>query len=270
MINDVASEIDNIHSEKERAKFVDKTSVVTGEKRKPIDKNSSSTKKKRKKIVKCKWCNSTTHKTKRSKKCPYFGSNASAPAPVPAAKKKVTTPAPPPAVETNTTAPATPPATGEDVTAPEPLPASGPPEPSVTHQLGANVLAKWGRSWYFSHVCRVQGQGNSAVYDVYCPVAKTVQKNLDSTQVRVFDKPTVPTRDDFVKRGVTFFYEGDEDISPSTWKVTAVRHTENEFQCVRVSPDDATGPPIDHFSIGYVCQVVREQYEKRRELGPCF
>ena len=92
MINDVASEIDNIHSEKERAKFVDKTSAVTGEKRKPIDENSSSTKKKRKKIVKCKWYNSTTHKTKRSKKCPYFGGNATAPVPVPTAKKKVTTP----------------------------------------------------------------------------------------------------------------------------------------------------------------------------------
>ena len=50
----------------------------------------------------------------------------------------------------------------------------------------------------------------------------------------------------------------------------SVLHEENEFVCVRVNPDNGTGPNIDNFAIGYVCKVVREQYEKRRELGPRF
>ena len=50
----------------------------------------------------------------------------------------------------------------------------------------------------------------------------------------------------------------------------SVLHEENEFVCVRVNPDDGTGPNIDDFSIDHVCTVVREQCEKRRELGPRF
>ena len=52
------------------------------------------------------------------------------------------------------------------------------PDDVPTFQIGANVLAKWGRSWYLSHVCGVQGLGKFAVYDVYCPVHETVKTKL--------------------------------------------------------------------------------------------
>ena len=130
-----------------------------------------------------------------------------------------------------------------------------------TFKLGSNVLAKWGRSWYLSHVCAVRGLGQFTQYDVYCPVQDSVKKNLDSTTVRVFDNPHVPSRVDCVKDNVTFWCDGE------IWKVRSVTHEKNQFTCVRVS-DGGTGPNMDNFEVGYVIREIREEYEKRRERGP--
>ena len=65
-----------------------------------------------------------------------------------------------------------------------------------------------------------------------------------------------------------FFYEGDKDISPSTWKVRSVIHEKNEFVCLRIGPKNAKGPNKDNFSVGYVMKQVSEADEERRVRGP--
>ena len=145
------------------------------------------------------------------------------------------------------------------------------PDTTVTHQMGANVLAKWKRnSWFLSHVCGVTGRGRHAVYDVYCPVERKVKKRLTATNVKPCNLPNVLSRGDLVKMNATFFFDGDDDISPSTWKVRAVNHTKNEFVCVRISPDNARGPNIDNFQVGYVFERVQEEMEEQRERGPSY
>ena len=136
------------------------------------------------------------------------------------------------------------------------------PDDVPTFQIGANVLAKWGRSWYLSHVCGVQGLGKFAVYDVYCPVHETVKTKLNWKKVRVFDNKFVPSRAMCVKDNVTFFADGE------TWKVRAVHNEINQFRCVRISPANGPGTNIDNFEVGFVLKQVREEYEQRMERGP--
>ena len=117
---------------------------------------------------------------------------------------------------------------------------------TLTHAMGSNVLAKWGRSWYLSHVCGAQGRGKFAVYESYCPVSKLTSKYLSSDKVRVFHNSHVPSRADFVKESVTFFFDGDKGIPPSTRKVGSINNEKNEFVCVRISRKNARGPNIDN------------------------
>ena len=235
----------------------DEKTVAVGETEDEVDETPT---RKRRVLTSCKHCGSTTHVTIRSKKCPYNKNN---PALISAPIVTVDD-----AVDDDTTETEDEKTVAVGETEDEVDETEDEVDETPTFRMGSNVLAKWGRSWYLSHVCGVEGQGKFAVYDVYCPVAKRVQCNLSSDKVRVFDSPNVPCRTDLVRTNATFFYEGDKDISPSTWKVRSVQNEKNEFVCVRISPADATGPNIDNFAVGFVFQQVRDESEERRECGP--
>jgi hypothetical protein len=253
--------------------------MLSPSKRKRQQENASSRKKK--KPIACKWCGATSHKTKRSKKCPHYGktgavikknkdsvgetnegvtvektANVAAEKTADVAAEKTAD------VTTEKTVDVTA-EKNADVAAEKNTDVAAEKNVDVpTFSLGANVLAKWGRSWYLSHVCGVQGRGEFAVYDVYCPVEEEVKKNLDWKKLRVFENKFVPSRADCVKHNVTFYLDGE------TWQVRSVHHKINQFRCVRISPVNGTGPNIDNFEIGFVVKQIREEYEQRRERGP--
>ena len=155
------------------------------------------------------------------------------------------------------------------------LPAPAPAPEVMTYQLGSNVIAKWrARSWFLSHICEVKGRGADAKYTVYCPIDDKTKSGLTYKDIRPFveseNGSSNLTRAQVVKENMTFFFKGDKVVSPSTWRVRSCDHKRNEFRCVRIKPDNARGPNVDNFSIGYVMEQITEQKELARERGPGF
>ena len=268
-----------------------KTRQVATNKRKRDNQKKTAEKKKKKRARKPCRCGSTEHQTVRHSKCPLNKKNNPVPSPVanpevpsppvanpevpspPVANPEVPSPPvanpevpSPPVANPEVPSPVANPEVPSPVANPEvPSPVANPevPSPDVpTFPLGSNVLAKWGRSWYLSHVCAVQGRGEHAVYDVYCPVTEKVKPKLDWKKVRPFDNKLVPSRADCVNSNAVFSCDGE------TWKVRSVSHGKNHFRCVRVFPEHAEGPNVDDFEIGFVMKQVRDEYEHRREQGP--
>jgi len=120
MQQDVAEQVAN---DKERENML---CVVTGSKKRKVTQKNK-TRRKRGRITRCKWCNSTTHKTKRSKKCPFNKLTTAITPAAPAAEdldSTATTPAP--AAEDLDSTATTPAPAAEDVdsTATTPAPAA--------------------------------------------------------------------------------------------------------------------------------------------------
>ena len=298
MKNDVAI---HVNDEKDRAEFVGAIdggeTESGGGKRKAGDDSTTQTK--RRKITKCKWCNSTTHKTRRSKACPYFGTTlsrpptrpatVSPPAPQPTA---VETPAPQPTAvepavpEPTTVEPSAPEPTAVEPTAPEPTaveptapeptavgPPSAPPQPHrQVYNIGDNVLAMFGRrEWFHAHVTGFK-QG---LYELYFPDDGTERTRVKPAHVKPFPRApnSLPmyTRADMINRH--FYDDGmDEDgkervIASGMWLVR--RLDGNEYVCLR-SPDcrnkDAE-PNCLNFDVGYVIrQVTKLDQDKRNKF----
>ena len=191
---------------------------------------------------KCKWCGSNSHKTKRSKKCPFFGSKV---------------PTPPPA-ETTDDAP-TPPA--EKTDAPTVQVADTP----IQYNIGDTVLAMWSRrKWFLAHVTAIKDRK----YDLYFPDDAKVKLGVDPKRVKacpVSRGLPVRKRGDMINK---VFYDdgiGKKDrIDHGMWLVRLVK--DNEYLCVR-SPDcrnKNSTPNSMYFDVGYVMRTIENEEQQTR------
>ena len=223
--------------------------VVTGSKKRKVTQKKK-TRRKRARITRCKWCNSTTHKTKRSKNCPF---------------NKSTTPiTPAPAAEDVDSTTTTAPAAHEDV--------STPPEPHrQQYQIGDNVLGEWRRNqWFLAHVTAF----NQGRYELYFPDDGKVKLRVHPKHVKPL--PTTSNGLKVYKRGdmidKIFFDDGmnkagtKKVMAEGMWKVRRVDG--NKYVCLRSSDcrnKDKT-PNCMKYDIGYVIRqrVTSEQNERNK------
>ena len=249
MSTDVAN---TVEQDKDREAFVD---VVTGGKRKASDTTNNNTnpkktqKKQRTPITKCKWCGSKSHKTKRSKQCPYNKNNPNPP-PDPTAGPPNTALA---STESSNTAPGT--------------TASTNTEPTAKYAIGDNVLGMWSRNkWFLAHVTGLTDDK----YELYFPAdgkTKTVKANRVKPVKRTKNGLHVYKRGDMLNR--VFFDDGKDDedaqdMAPGMWQVRSTQG--NEYLCLR-SQDcknkDAT-PNSLRFDIGYVIEQISKTEQNER------
>ena len=220
----------------------EKTNLTTAMSGKRKTKGTTaSNPKKRKKLEKCKWCGATSHKTKRSNKCPFHGSTLTSP----------------------------PTATAQ----PAPIVDNGSPESSAAtaqpfFNIGDTVLAMWSRrKWFLAHVTAV----NMGKYDLYFPECGSVKLGWDPKKVKacpgVRDGLPIPRRGDMIIK--VFYDDGigktDRDRIPDgMWLVRTI--IGNEYLCVR-SPDcrnkDAS-PNSMNFDIGYVMRTIEKAQQTIR------
>ncbi len=247
-------------------------------------KRTNASKKKSNRVG-CKWCGLTTHKTKRSRKCPCNPRNIksqqqpepesqrqsepeqesqrqsepeqesqqqSEPAPVPEPHDLDKTetepePAPLPVPEPHDS--------DETETEPEPEPADDQLPP--LYGVGDNVLAQYSGRWYLAHVSKLLGNG---LINVYFPSdAKT--KDVRPHEVRPYQGVQQPTRADMLNK--TFDFEGDNELPPGVWKVRQLKHDNNEYVCTKIRGSGVVN--VDKFDVGYVMNRVREQEERIRQ-----
>ena len=273
--------VELVANDQEREKML---CVVTGSKKRKVTQKKK-TRRKRARITRCKWCNSTTHKTKRSKKCP-FNKSTTAITPAPAAEDvDSTTPAPAAEdVDSTTPVPAaedvdstTPVPAAEDVdstttTAPAAEDVSTPPEPHrQQYQIGDNVLGEWRRNqWFLAHVTGFK-QGR---YELYFPDDGKVKLRVHPKHVKPL--PTTSNGLNVYKRGdmidKIFFDDGmnkagtEKVLAEGMWKVRRIDG--NEYVCLRSSDcrnKDKT-PNCMKYDIGYVIRqrVMSEQNERNK------
>ena len=224
---------------------------------------SANTTAKHNKILKCKWCDSTSHKTKRSKDCPYNPNyvNPATVTPVPPAATATpappaatVTPAPPaatvtPAPPAVTVTPAPPPAT---VTSTSPTATAAPvqpPAPVASFSVGDNVFAKVKKQTYLGQVVGVNGDK----YRVYFVDNGEVEV-IDIADLRPERFPT-PKRREFLN--LEFYVEGEQDLPAGRWKVRRI--VDNAYVCTRLTGGTASSKNVEEFDIGYVMREIKAQ-----------
>ena len=214
---------------------------------------------KRRRLTQCKWCNSTTHKTKRSKKCPFNPRNKQAaqpPAPQPP-KPQQQPPAPqqqPPAPQQQTPAPPPPQRRG-------PGPATPPIPVRCRLNIGDNCLAQFKGGWYRAQVFDFDDP--SGTYSVYFPSDGMTKTRVRPQALRA-PSTTSASRREFQDK--EFYFDGDTDLPPGRWKVRRIIHKKNTFMCGRLTGEGNVN--MDEFDIGYVMRQVKKEQEGFRENGP--
>ena len=259
--------IDNVspilHNDKEKTTLSDS---LTGKKRKSLA-NKRTTRKQT--IGKCKWCGDSSHKTKRSKKCPFFGKSTDtspsvAPPDVTTAPVDDSSDVIPPPVDDLSVVTSPPVAASAPVAASPP--AVVPPVPfRQRFNIGDNVLAMWSRrKWFLAHVTRFSG----GLYDLYFPDDGKIKERVPLERVKPIPVTTngipVHTRGEMINK--VFYDDGDDgtSMSPGMWLVRCIKG--NEYVCVR-SPDCRNKndtPNCVNFDIGHVIRVVTESEQQNR------
>ena len=210
--------------------------AMGGSKRPRERSQSNGTTNSRKKIVKCKWCGSTSHKTRRSKECPYNGTTLTSP----------------PSTETPGVDPPTAETDGVDPSPAETETAVALPK----FHTGDTVLSLWSRrKWIVAHVTGF----SAGKYSVYFPDSGIVRNAVPPEKVKEYKVSRnglpVPRRGDMINK--TFYDDGvgnkdEARIPEGIWLVRRIDG--NEYVCLR-SPDcrnkDAL-PNCMNFDIGYV------------------
>ena len=70
-----------------------------------------------------------------------------------------------------------------------------------------------------------------------------------------------------VRENTEWFFEGDEKIPASRWKVRRIGDS-NDYVCALVSGGGPTTPDIEKFDIGYVLRAIRDEEEVKRRSAP--
>ena len=144
---------------------------------------------------------------------------------------------------------------------------STPPPPCpVVYAVGTNVLARFNRNQYaLTHVIKREGTS----YDVYFPEDGMVKRRLPLTRLRSCpDSYAAPKVTDML--GKTFVYEGDDEIDEGTvWRVRQIVDGDNGVPEYRCTLTEGTGRlNVTNFDVGYVMRTIKKQLEKDRETGP--
>ena len=140
-----------------------------------------------------------------------------------------------------------------------------PPQPTFTPSLNMNVFAFWKRSQYY--LAHVIGIANGR-YDVYFVEDSKIKKGLRRDQLRpVPGNARVLERTQPVRENTEWFFEGDEEIPASRWKVRRIGDS-NDYVCSLVSGGGPTTPNIEKFDIGYVLRAIRDEEEVKRRSAP--
>ena len=239
----------------------------------------------------CKWCGSTTHKTARSLNCPknpkYRGPSTTGEEPAffpiyipnqtgigvggyfsPIINPPTTDLRPSPVLldsSTNVPKDTIPSAKTDSTNVPKDTipsakrdnPDDNDETPRQEYDLGSNVLARWKRnSWFLAHITRF----NNGKYDVYFPGDGEVKLGLHPSSIQPCSFPVPePTRGSMIDK--EFFYDGDDELSPSLWKVRRIEG--NEYWCVKIR-----GPGTKNcvnFDIGYVIRAVQQQHQHQQQ-----
>ena len=140
-----------------------------------------------------------------------------------------------------------------------------PPQPTFTPLLNMNVFACWKKSqYYLAHVIGiVDGR-----YNVYFVEDSNIKNGLRRDQLRpVPGNVRVLERTQPARENVEWFFEGDDEIPPSRWKVRRMGDS-NDYVCSLVSGGDPTTPNIEKFDIGYVLRAIRDEEEVNRRSAP--
>jgi hypothetical protein len=251
------------------------TAMRSPTKRQRQESNSCSRKKK-KSTRTCKWCGATSHKTKRSKKCPFFGKNdaqlattvaavvddnSNEQSPIPVATTTAVV-----GDNSNEQSPIPVATTTAVATATSDEPAVTSDEPDVT--VGSNVLGMWSRNkWFLAHVTKIDHRGH---VDLYFPDDGKVKLGLHPRKIKScpLSKDGIPVhkRGDLIKK--VFYDDGECDngvrIPDGMWLVRRIDG--NEYVCVR-SPDcrnKNANPNMLNFDIGHVIRQVTDSEQRNR------
>ena len=186
----------------------------------------------------CKWCNSTTHKTKKSKQCPFNKSN----------------------INLNNAEP----------TVITPAPAAGDAEPTVTppvphrqrYAIGDNVNAKWKpKQFFLGHVINF----NRGLYTVYFVEDGQVKENLRDCDLRAYDGPCLQ-RGEMVNK--CFFFPGEDDCPSGRFKIRRLLTDKNVFTCIRMTGGGSKCEgQLEDFDVGYVIRRYEQGQQRSRERG---
>ena len=281
-----------LHEQQQQQQQVKRKRTLGGEAQPP----------KKKQKTPCKKCGALTHKTARSRLCPYnkkyldLETNNVRVTP-PIRHRKFGGKAPrnvavttnnnnnvPMAVITEPVVAGANPPPQPGVVNPPPQPdvagANPPPQPDVVnppppprrivpqlaYAVGVNVLAKFNRRHYaLAHVIKRTGTH----YDVYFPDDGKVKRGVPPCDLRHCPNSyAAPKRSEML--GETFEYEGDEDIPEGTvWRVRQIVNGEHgvpEYRCAKIEGGGRMN--VANFDVGFVMRTIKKQFEKEREIGP--
>ena len=255
--------VQHVENDKERADFSD---LVTG-KRKAKKTRGEKQKKTRKRTEKCKWCHSTTHKTKRSKKCPFYKQKTT-----PVDNDVEPTTITPDDVESTTISPddvVSTAITPDDVVSTAPAPAAAAaviPPPPVPHRqrynIGDNVNAKWKpRQFFLAHVTNF----HRGLYTVYFVEDGQVKANLRERDLRPYNGPCL-LRGEMVDK--CFFFPGEDDCPSGIFKIRRLLTFTNTYTCIRMTGGGSKCEgQLEDFDVGYVIRMYGERQQRSRERG---
>ena len=133
-----------------------------------------------------------------------------------------------------------------------------PPVPVQEFQPGDNVNAEWVRgSWFLGQVTEFE----DGRYTVYFLFGKA-KENMMPSKVRASDS-RYPRRGDMLGRD--FWFDGAQDLPEGRWRVRQLLNKENMYKCTRLS--GAGSQNVEDFDIGYVIKQYMQECDNRRESG---
>ena len=258
--------VQHVENDQQRADFSD---LVTG-KRKAKKTRAEKQKKTRKRTEKCKWCHSTTHKTKRSKKCPFYKQKTT-----PVDNDVVSTAITPDDVASTAITPddvASTAITPDDVVSTAPATAApavaavAVPPPPVPHRqrynIGDNVNAKWKpRQFFLAHVTDFR----RGLYTVYFVEDGQVKGNLRERDLREYNGPCL-RRGEMVDK--CFYFPGEDDCPSGIFKIRRLLTVANTYTCIRMTGGGSKCEgQLEDFDVGYVIRMYEERQQRSRERG---
>ena len=199
---------------------------------------------KRRRLASCKWCGSTSHKTKRSRQCPHNPRHKS---------KNVEKTQSPQQDKSNDN--------GEqldnDEVTPQRTSAPPPVTPPELHSFSAgdNALYKNDKETRLVQVVATRGENKYEIYLVDDGSSQTVH----ASKLKPERYPT-PLRHEYLN--LEWYFDGADDLESGRWKVRRI--VGNEFVCTRLTGGTACSQNRENFDIGYVMNQIHTQHEFHR------
>ena len=205
----------------------------------------------------CKWCGATSHKTKRSKSCPFFGTTLTSP---PTINTQIDTDTPT-TIEEHVDGDSTP----EEPVLQTTTTNADVPVPHRKYDTGANVTAMWKDKTGMKRVWAQVTDYNYhlAKYTIYFPDNGKVKSDVAEQELQPLDSPNPPPRRNEMI-GKTFLCTDCDDLPDGRWKVRSIVNV-NEFRCVRLTGGGLK--TVEDFDIGWVTNEYMNEQSVNRQNG---